>query len=159
MSLNCISLSDFSSMSLVNSCPSVIILIGPSPSMAPRIGVSILLLAPSPCCLSRCCFCIVSHHLVTSALNSPIRSVELISTGVWQKWENLSWVPIIKIFELDIVNIFLSISFTCSLGCSKEPSHWDISFEQSQNMFWLRNKKIICDKNCYLVACLLIHRK
>ena len=26
-------------------------------------------------------------------------------------------------------------------GCSKEPSHWDDSFEYPQNMFWLRNKK------------------
>ena len=28
------------------------------------------------------------------------------------------------------------------LGCSKEPSHWDVSFEYPQHMFWLRNKKI-----------------
>ena len=27
--------------------------------------------------------------------------------------------------------------------CSKEPSHWDHSFEYPQHMFWLRNKKII----------------
>ena len=26
-------------------------------------------------------------------------------------------------------------------GCSKEPSHWDGSFEHPQHMFWLRNKK------------------
>ena len=26
-------------------------------------------------------------------------------------------------------------------GCSKEPSHRDSSFEYSQHMFWLRNKK------------------
>ena len=26
-------------------------------------------------------------------------------------------------------------------GCSKEPSHWDSSFEYPQHMFWLRNKK------------------
>ena len=26
-------------------------------------------------------------------------------------------------------------------GCSKEPSHWDGSFEYPQHMFWLRNKK------------------
>ena len=25
-------------------------------------------------------------------------------------------------------------------GCSKEPSHWDGSFEYPQHMFWLRNK-------------------
>ena len=28
-------------------------------------------------------------------------------------------------------------------GCSKEPSHWDGSFEYPQHMFWLRNTKII----------------
>ena len=27
-------------------------------------------------------------------------------------------------------------------GCSKEPSHWDSSFEYQQLMFWLRNKEI-----------------
>ena len=27
--------------------------------------------------------------------------------------------------------------------CSKEPPHWDGSFEYPQHMFWLRNKKII----------------
>ena len=26
-------------------------------------------------------------------------------------------------------------------GCSKEPPHWDGSFEYPQHMFWLRNKK------------------
>ena len=26
-------------------------------------------------------------------------------------------------------------------GCSKEPTHWDVSFEYLQHMFWLRNKK------------------
>ena len=26
-------------------------------------------------------------------------------------------------------------------GCSKEPSHRDGSFEYSQHMFWMRNKK------------------
>ena len=26
-------------------------------------------------------------------------------------------------------------------GCSKEPSHWEGSFEYPQHMFWLRNKK------------------
>ena len=26
-------------------------------------------------------------------------------------------------------------------GCSKEPSHWDGSFEYPQHMFWVRNKE------------------
>ena len=42
-----------------------------------------------------------------------------------------------------IVNITLPISFSIYFGCSKEPSHWDGSFEHPQHMFWLRNKKII----------------
>ena len=40
------------------------------------------------------------------------------------------------------VNIFLLISFNICFGYSKEPSHWDCSFEYPQHMFWLRNKKI-----------------
>ena len=42
-----------------------------------------------------------------------------------------------------IVNILLSININICFGCSKEPSHWDGSFEHPQHMFWLRNKKII----------------
>ena len=37
--------------------------------------------------------------------------------------------------------IFLFISLNMCLGCSKEPSHRDGSFEYPQHMFWLRNKK------------------
>ena len=44
-----------------------------------------------------------------------------------------------------IFNIFLPISFNICFGCSKEPSHWDGSFEYPQHMFWLWNKKIIFD--------------
>ena len=39
-------------------------------------------------------------------------------------------------------NSYLPISFNICFGCSKEPSHWDGSFEYPQHMFWLRNKKI-----------------
>ena len=37
--------------------------------------------------------------------------------------------------------IFLSISLYMCFGWSKEPSHWESSFEYPQHMFWLRNKK------------------
>ena len=37
--------------------------------------------------------------------------------------------------------IFLSISINMCFGCSKEPSHWDGSFEYPQHMFWMRNKE------------------
>ena len=40
------------------------------------------------------------------------------------------------------MNIFLSISFNISFGCSKEPSHRDGSYEYPQHMFWLRSKKL-----------------
>ena len=55
------------------------------------------------------------------------------------------WFIIYKItglenFERKIVNIFLPIWLNICLGCSKEPSHWDGSFEYPQHMFWLRNK-------------------
>ena len=36
-----------------------------------------------------------------------------------------------------IVNMFLP-NFNICCGCSKEPSHWDGSFEYPQHMFWLR---------------------
>ena len=48
-----------------------------------------------------------------------------------------------KIFQRKNVNIFLPIILSICFGCSKEPSHWDGSFEHPQHMFWLRNKKII----------------
>ena len=47
-----------------------------------------------------------------------------------------------KIFSVKMKNIFLPISFNICFGWSKEPSHWDGSFEYPQHMFWLRNKEI-----------------
>ena len=47
-----------------------------------------------------------------------------------------------QICECKIVNIFLLISFIICFGCSKEPSHWDGSFEYPQHMIGLRNKNI-----------------
>ena len=41
-----------------------------------------------------------------------------------------------------LVYIFLPIIFNIHFGCSKEPSHWNSSFEYPQHKFWLRNKKI-----------------
>ena len=48
-----------------------------------------------------------------------------------------------KNFHCKIVNIFLPIIFSICFGCSREPSHCDGSFEYSQHMFWLKNKKVI----------------
>ena len=48
------------------------------------------------------------------------------------------YVQLSKISERKIMIIFLSISLNMCLGCSKEPSHWDSSFEYPQHMFWLR---------------------
>ena len=59
-------------------------------------------------------------------------------------------------FQCTIVNIFLPIIFNIYFGCSKEPSHWDGSFEYPQHMFWLRNKKSNClfntHKACHSLA-------
>ena len=55
-----------------------------------------------------------------------------------------TWLPKVqlsKIFECKIVNIFLPIILSICFGCSKEPSHWDRSFDHPQHMIWLRNKK------------------
>ena len=40
------------------------------------------------------------------------------------------------------MTIFLPINLNICFGCSKEPSHRDGSFEYTQHMFCLRNKKI-----------------
>ena len=47
-----------------------------------------------------------------------------------------------KFFQRIIVKIFLPINFNICFGCTKEPSHWDGSFEYPQLMFWLRNKEV-----------------
>ena len=47
----------------------------------------------------------------------------------------------IKNKKRKIAIIFLSISLNMCLGCPKELSHQDSSFEYPQHMFWLRNKK------------------
>ena len=49
-----------------------------------------------------------------------------------------------------IAIIFLLISLNMCFGCSKEPSHRDGSFEYPQDMFLLRNKKIIFSYHSYL---------
>ena len=60
----------------------------------------------------------------------------------------LYWMTLVsKKLQRKIVNIFLPTNFNKCFGCSKEPSHWDVSFkypkhfEYPQHMFWLRNKK------------------
>ena len=47
-----------------------------------------------------------------------------------------------KNFQCKIENGFLLISFNICFRCSKDPSHWDGSFEYPQHMFWMKNKKI-----------------
>ena len=47
------------------------------------------------------------------------------------------------IVQRKIVNIFLPIFFSICFGCSKEPSHRDVSFEYPQHELCLRNKKVI----------------
>ena len=54
-----------------------------------------------------------------------------------------------KNFECKVWNIFIFISFSIWLGCSKELSDWKGSFEYPQHMFWLRNKNFwICIRIC-----------
>ena len=47
------------------------------------------------------------------------------------------------------VNIFLPIYLNIGLGCSKELSHWEGSFEYQQHIFWMRN-----EENNFQYACL-----
>ena len=48
-----------------------------------------------------------------------------------------------KFVQRKIAIIYSSISLYMCFGCSKEPSHYDSSFEYPQHWFWLRNKKKI----------------
>ena len=50
-----------------------------------------------------------------------------------------------------IVIIFLPIHLNICFGCSKEPSHWGVSFEYPEHMFWFRNKK----KSNFQLCCLI----
>ena len=52
-------------------------------------------------------------------------------------------------YEHKTVNIFLSIGFDICFGCSKEPSHWDGSFEHPEHMLWFRNMKNNFDLNTH----------
>ena len=61
---------------------------------------------------------------------------------LWIFSEGDTQVKIKRNFQRKIVNMFLPIIFSIFLGCSKEPSHWDGSFEYPQHMFWLRSKKM-----------------
>ena len=68
------------------------------------------------------------------------------SVSVLKDWSALTCIlsffhrfRLTKYFERKIINIFLPISFNIYFGCSKEPSHWDGSFEYPQHIFWLRN--------------------
>ena len=74
--------------------------------------------------------------------------------------------PILKMYsigpdkknEIKNVNIFLPINLNMCFGCSKEPSHWDGSFEYPQHLFWFRNKKInFQSRNLILEACYYTH--
>ena len=50
---------------------------------------------------------------------------------------------------LKIVENLFDINFYICFGCSKEPSHWDDSFEYLNHMFWLKIWKVIL--NCILL--------
>ena len=83
-------------------------------------------------------------------LKQPYKHTCIISQGVstndftWKKYcitGTCIGRPVEQIFWRKIVIIFLPINLNICFGCSKEPSHRDVSFEYPQHMFWLGNKK------------------
>ena len=61
-------------------------------------------------------------------------------------WSGCFWLFVSDTWKItledDISIIFLPSNLNICFGCSKEPFHWDCSFEYPQHRFWLRNKKI-----------------
>ena len=85
-----------------------------------------------PHCLLQRCFKMTcrqdgSQYLVMISILSVKKHLPKI-----QRW---------TFYERKIVTIFLPINLNMCFGCSKEPSHWDVSFEYPQHMFWMRNKE------------------
>ena len=58
-----------------------------------------------------------------------------------EAWSCTTWVQIRIVCAPKIAFISLLINSNMCFVCSKEPSHWDGSFEYPQHMFWLSNKK------------------
>ena len=71
----------------------------------------------------------------------------------WDKYQNFMYWLIFLVgicynlighirtfFRVKFWIFFLSINLNMPFGCSKEPSHWDGSFEYTQYTIWLRNK-------------------
>ena len=62
-------------------------------------------------------------------------------------WCAVAWISLLHraskaiFWWRKIAIIYLSFSYNMCFGWTKEPSHWDGSFEHPQHMFWLRNKK------------------
>ena len=73
--------------------------------------------------------------------------VSCFRCGIWL-YRFLIFAPLLtsinKTFQRKNVNIFWPIIFSICFGCSKEPSHWDGSFECPQHIFWLKNKLFFC---------------
>ena len=97
------------------------------------------------------CVCRPSENCKSLVLQGTCNIEIFVSPEASRKFLNLQYnVPSIQTLYLGldkqnqqkIVNIFLAISISICFGCSKAPSHGDGSFEYTQHMFWLRNKKI-----------------
>ena len=88
-----------------------------------------------------------------SALNfqnsiSSLKPGRYRSTGFcWSSWSGSTlfsstrWIQMRKFYELKSLIIFLPINLNMCFACSKEPFHWDCSFEYPHHMFWMRNKE------------------
>ena len=62
------------------------------------------------------------------------------------------FVQISKVFVRKNVIIFLSMNFNICFGCSKEPSHWDGSFEYTQYMIGWEIRKSIFNYTLFILV-------
>ena len=87
------------------------------------------------------CVLLKDHNPVTPVRLEPAAPLSRVKHSTTEPLCSLIHrFRITKFLSKKIVNIFFPMRFYICFGRSKEPSHWDGSFEYPQHMFRLRNK-------------------